>query len=246
MAAADATGTAARPARSGWLEFWSQPHSVYVNRRHLEAHCRRIADDLRALLGARFRPIVLDYGCGEALSAPNLAAACGRLYLFDAAAPTRDRLAARFGGRDDLAVLDAAGLDALGRGSIDVAVLCSVIQYLDRAELDRTLGCLAPLLAPGGELIVADVIPPDAGVIGDAVALLGSGLGHGFFWAAVRGLAATLVSDYRTLRAALGLARYTPAELTAILAGHGVAAECAPRNVGFNRGRFTLRARKPI
>ena len=144
-----ASGAAHSPAQSGWLEFWSRPHSVYVNRRHLEAHCRRIALDLRALLGGRESPTVLDYGCGEALSAPALAEATGRLYLFDAAAPTRARLAARYGGGPDIVLLDEAGLAALPPGGVDVAVLCSVIQYLDRADLDRTLTRLAGLLAPG-------------------------------------------------------------------------------------------------
>ena len=68
------------------------------------------------------------------------------------------------------------------------------------------------LLAPGGTLIVGDVIPPDAGALTDVKALLGYAAANGFFLAALWGLARTAVSPYSRLRSRLGVTRYTQSD----------------------------------
>ena len=65
------------------------------------------------------------------------------------------------------------------------------------------------LLAPGGTLIFADVIPPDVGALSDVTALLRYAAKHGFLIAALVGLAKTTVSPYRKIRSTLGIAQYT-------------------------------------
>ena len=57
-----------------------------------------------------------------------------------------------------------------------------------------------PLLAPGGTLIVADVIPPQVGAVSDGFALLRYARANGFLGAAILGLARTALSRYRRLR----------------------------------------------
>ena len=64
---------------SGWIEFWDTKHPIYVNARHEAAHYRRIAEDIRD-----FAPpdgVMLDYGCGEALSADRVAESLSRADL---------------------------------------------------------------------------------------------------------------------------------------------------------------------
>ncbi len=64
------------------------------------------------------------------------------------------------------------------------------------------------LLAPGGTLIVADVIPPHVGALSDGLALLRYAAANGFLGAALLGLTRTALSRYRRLRSELGIARY--------------------------------------
>ena len=61
---------------SDWIAFWDGKHSIYVNARHEAAHFRRIAEDIRALCAAT-AACMLDYGCGEALSADRVAEPAG-------------------------------------------------------------------------------------------------------------------------------------------------------------------------
>ena len=85
----------ARAPATSWREFWDRPHHVYVNERHLLAHYRVIADEILALAPGR-NATVLDYGCGEALDAARVAAAVGRLCLYDTAHSVTARLSGRY------------------------------------------------------------------------------------------------------------------------------------------------------
>ena len=99
------------------------------------------------------------------------------------------------------------------------------------------------LLAPGGALIVADVIPPDVGALSDVSALLRYAAKNGFLLAALGGLVRTAVSPYRKLRSTLGIAQYTQGEFMQKLAAAGYAAERLPHNLEHNPARMTFRAR---
>jgi len=229
---------------TSWLDFWGGTHSIYVNARHLDVHCAKIGDDVRALLTYRNAPRLLDFGCGDALYAPRLAEAGIRVALYDGAAPVRARLAERLADQPNITVLSETDWQNLAPGKQDVILVNSVLQYLDAATLDALLERWRDLLAPGGEILFADLIHPETGLVADVLDLLVPAAKNGFFWAALAGLFATLVSDYRRLRATLGLARYRPEDFLARLARHGLAGERLPANIGLNAHRMTFRAKR--
>ena len=225
-----------------WTEFWDQPHSIYVNARHFDVHYRDIAQGIIALLpGPNAR--VLDYGCGEATHADLVAAAAAELTLCEAAPSVRAKLSRRFAGIRNIKVLAPDQVERLPDASIDLLVANSLVQYLTPAELDRLLAVWRRLLAPGGALIVADVIRPGVGVVTDTFALLRYAARNGFLVAAIIGIARTVFSGYRRLRAELGISCYGEAEFMAKLTAAGFAAERLPFNLEHNRARMTFRAR---
>jgi SAM-dependent methyltransferase len=187
--------------------------------------------------------VVLDYGCGEALSADRVAARCARLYLCDAAPIVRERLRARFASEPRIAVLAPEEVDDLAAASLDLVVANSVIQYLGLDEFRGFLGVARAKLKPDGSLVVADVIPHDVNPVTDAGALLSFAWKGGFVGAALVGLARTAASEYRKLREELGLAQYDEAEIVEILADAGFSAERLAENIGHNQARMTFRAR---
>jgi len=123
-------------------------------------------------------------------------------------------------------------------------ILHSVSQYLSPEEFDRRAALFHRLLQPGGLLVVGDVVPPDASALSDAWALLRFGWRDGFFLAAVAGLIRTFFSDYRQLRAKVGLTRYSEQEMAGKLAAAGFAVTRAPANLGHLATRMTFLARK--
>jgi SAM-dependent methyltransferase len=224
---------------ASWREFWDRPHRIYVNERHRRVHYARVAADIVSELPAS-PGVVLDYGCGDALDAETVAARCRKLILSDSAATVRAGLASRNAGNPKIEVLAPEDVAALTEKSLDLIVANSVLQYLTRAECASLASMLRGKLAPGGRLILADVVPPGGGVVADVSSLLGTALREGFFFAAVSGLALTFVSDYRRLRNELGLTTYQEAEIRALLEKAGYATERRPSNFGFNQGRMTI------
>lgn len=225
-----------------WLDFWNGSHRIYVNDRHRAIHYDKIAADIRALVPSR-EATVVDWGCGDALSAEGVAAACGRLVLCDAASNTRARVATRLGGRANVSVVAPEDLVRDYAGRVDLMVVNSVLQYLDEPSLAGLLADARRLLAPGGALVIADVIPPEDDLAGDVKNLLATGWRHGFFLAAFAGLAATFFSPYRKLRAQVGLARHAEADMLARFRAAGFDAERMRPNLGFDQRRMAFRAR---
>jgi SAM-dependent methyltransferase len=225
-----------------WLNFWGRPHRIYVNDRHLRVHCRRVADDILSVLPASPDLRVLDYGCGEALDAARVAARVGHLFLYDAAVSVQAHLRERFSGVANITVLGDAGLAALS-DALDVIVVFSVVQYVPREALPGLMRDWRRILRPGGTLILADVIPPDAGMMADIRSLLTTAATNGFLLAALAGLAATFFSDYRRLRRRLGFAVYSDAEIQALARDAGFAPALRERNLGFHPARRTVLAR---
>ena len=225
-----------------WREYWNSDSPIYVNARHKAVHYEGIARGiLPHIPGPQAR--VLDYASGEALSADLVSRACGFLYLSDGAELVRARIKERFANLDNIAVLAPEEMGQIADGSIDLVVVSSLLQYLTRGELKGVLATIRPKLKSDGRLLIADVLPPGLGPVTDASALLRFGMGHGFFLAAFAGLVRTVFSDYRKMRAQLGLTHYTEAELIGLLEGAGFSAARHRPNLGHNQARMAFLSR---
>lgn len=222
-----------------WRDFWNGEHAIYVSQRHKLLHYRAIANDIAGHVPGP-DAVVLDHGCGEALSADRVAAACGTLYLCEAAPTVREKLMQRFSGLAKIAVLAPEDVTALPDGSLDLVIANSLAQYLTRDEFAALLREWHGKLRPGGRLIVADLIPPDQSALADAGALLGFAWRGGFLLAALGGLGRTAFSDYRKLRAQYGLATYRREDAVGLLTDAGFANVVPIANFGHNQNRLAL------
>ncbi len=226
-----------------WISYWDSDHPIYVNARHFDVHYANIADDIVRLLPSK-QARVLDYGCGEALHARRIAANCATLYLCEAAPTVREKLKARFGKIANIAVTTPEDVAAMEPQSLDLIVANSLIQYLKRPELLALLKVWRRLLSPGGSLVIADVISHKQSAIADAASLLNFARKNGFLTAAFIGLVKTTLSDYRKLRAQLGLTTYDEAEMLTLLTEAGYDAARLRPNLGHNQARMAFRAQK--
>jgi SAM-dependent methyltransferase len=190
--------------------------------------------------------VVLDYACGEALSAAKVADACAKLYLAEPAPGVRGRLIARFAPNTKIRVRSLDDLRKMDEKSIDLVVMNSVAQYMTPEELDSAFAVIRRLLKPGGRLVVGDILRPEVGMGRDVLALLKFASSHGFLTDALYGLASTALSDYRQLRTRVGLQRYSESEMIAKLDRAGFAASRAQTNIGHNPWRMTFVARHPL
>jgi SAM-dependent methyltransferase len=224
-----------------WIEFWDSEHAIYVNDRHKHLHAQSVGRDIVRHIRAP-DAVVLDHGCGEALYAADVAARCGHLILCEAAPAVRSKLAARVAGNEKIKVVGPEAVDGLPDNVLDLVIANSLVQYLTRDELAMLLDGWRRKLKPGGELIVADVIPPDVNRLTDALALLRFAWSGGFLGAAFFGLVRTAFSDYGKVRSEIGFAMYREGEFLSLLRAHGYDdAERIQPNFGHNQTRMTFR-----
>jgi SAM-dependent methyltransferase len=226
-----------------WIDYYDSTHTIYASRRHRDLHFELIARDIISYITAPDQ-VVLDYSCGEALSAGKVAEACGLLILAEPAPGVRGRLIARFAPYTKIRVRSLEDVRKMTESSVDLVVMNSVAQYMTPAELDSALAVIRKLLKPSGRLVLGDVLRPEVGMVTDVFALLRFGAKHGFLKDALWGLAATAVSDYRQLRTRVGLQRYAEAEIIKKLARAGFSAARAGQNIGHNPWRMTFIAHR--
>ena len=228
-----------------WIDYYDSTHTIYASKLHRDLHFQLIARDIIGYIAAP-DAVVLDYACGEALSAAKVAEACGQLILAEPAPGVRGRLIARFAPITKIRVRSLDDLRKMPEKSIDLVVMNSVAQYMTAAELDAAFAVINRLLKASGRLVVGDILRPDVGMARDVTALLRFAAAHGFLKDALIGLVSTALSDYRQLRAKVGLQRYSEAEMTAKLAAAGFTASRAHANIGHNPWRMTFVARHAL
>jgi ubiquinone/menaquinone biosynthesis C-methylase UbiE len=225
-----------------WIDYYDSTHTIYASKLHRDLHFQVVARDIIGYISSP-DAVVLDYSCGEALSAAEVADACGKLFLAEPAPGVRGRLIARFAPNTKIRVRSLDDLRKMDEKSVDLAVMNSVAQYMTPDELDAALAVIRRLLKPGGRLVLGDILRPEVGMARDVTALLRFALTHGFLKDALVGLVSTALSDYRQLRSRVGLHRYSEAEMIAKLTASGFAASRAHVNIGHNPWRMTFVAR---
>ena len=228
-----------------WIDYYDSTHTIYASKLHRNLHFQLIARDIIGYISSP-DAVVLDYACGEALSAAKVAEACGKLYLAEPAPGVRGRLIARFAPNTKIRVRSLDDLRKMAEKSIDLVVMNSVAQYLTSQELDAAFATIRRLLKSSGRLVLGDILRPEVGMLRDVLALLRGAARCGCLRDAMLGLLSTALSDYRQLRSRIGLQRYSEDEIISKLARAGFTASRAPFNIGHNQYRMTFVARPSL
>ena len=227
-----------------WIDYYDSTHTIYASRLHRDLHFQIIARDIISYISSP-NAVVLDYACGEALSAAKVADACGKLYLAEPAPGVRGRLISRFAPNTKIRVRSLDDLRKMEE-AVDLVIMNSVAQYMTPEELDSAFAVVRRLLKPSGRLVLGDILRPDVGMARDVLALLKFARTHGFLKDALYGLVSTALSDYRQLRTRVGLQRYSENEMIEKLARAGFSAARAQQNIGHNPWRMTFVARHAL
>jgi SAM-dependent methyltransferase len=148
---------------------------------------------------------VLDFGCGFGFVAALLAPRVGEVWLWDAAPNMRslaERTTAPF---PNVRFCDLAAAGSIDQqppiGSMHLILVNSVTQYMAPAEVWLWLVRWRELLAPGGKLVLSDLIPPQHSGLSDIADLLRLGARHGSPLRATSEALGGLVNYGRTRRA---------------------------------------------
>ena len=209
------------------------PHTIYASRLHRDLHFQIIARDIIGYISSPVS-VVLDYACGEALSAARWPTPVPSS-IYGRARPRCPRPADRaLCAERKIRVRSLEDLTRMTESSVDLVVMNSVAQYMTPKGwigAGRRSPAIEAQRAPG-----AGRHPAAGSRHGQGrPALLKFARTHGFLKDALYGLASTALSDYRRLRARVGLQRYGENEMIEKLARAGFSTSRA-QNIGHNPG----------
>ena len=188
---------------------------------------------------------VLDFGCGFGLVAAMLAPRVAEVWFWDpspnmrvvAERNTADRPNARL---CDLSTMSSAAPEGtVWHGPLfDLILVNSVAQYMAAEELLAWLARWRGMLAPGGKLVLSDLIPPNHRGLSDVADLLRMGARHRSPLRAA-GDALGGLRRYRRASRAIPLVRVGREDLERAAAGVDLDMTDLPRNFTHFSGRWT-------
>ena len=195
--------------------------------------------NLDSTLGLDSRARVLDFGCGFGYVAELLAPRVGELFLWDSSANMRRRARLNVAGHQNIRFLDLSDSKPLsGELQFELILVNSVVQYMTFDEFSAWLLRWRNMLAPGGRIVVSDLIPPDYPAIWDIVDLLRLSARRGFL---VRAICQALSEIWRYwgVRRARPLSRVGRQDLSQRGRDAGLVVSCLPTNLTHFKKRLT-------
>ena len=211
-----------------------------------QLHAKQAADYVQSLaqhVKLRTSDCVLDFGCGFGHVAELLAPQVRQVCFWDASSPMRLNTTGRTARLPNVRLSDLSGMPerrplAHERSAFDVILVNSVVQYITRDATSAWLVRWREMLAPGGTLVLSDLILPDQKGLSDLidVARLGRRLGSPL--AATWHAFGNPVRYWRTRRRA-PLTCLDPEELDGMAAHAGLSMAVLPRNLTHFRTRWS-------
>ncbi len=214
-----------------WLLYWET-----IPRRRLlfPAEAWEYVRNLGRAVPIPLKARVLDFGSGPGHVAEILAPIVSEMFVWDAAANMRAEAAANL-----TRVKNAFGWDpGDAETKFDLILVNSVVQYMTPDEFGRWLKRFRVVLAPGGRIVVSDLISPDHSSRSDRWDLLRFSLRKGYVIGAVRdGLAER--KRHAATEAVHPRFRPKPEQLANLAMSAGLALSYLERNLTHFRSRRT-------
>ena len=221
-----------------WIDLFDSNHTIYANKRHLHSHFKLIAKEISGLIPSK-EALVIDFSCGEAIYAFNVAENCKKLILAEPAPGIRGNLKNRFSNNPKIEIHTIESLNTIKDNSIDLVVMHSVSQYMNDKEFDNALYRINKVLKNSGIFVLGDVLPETLSTFDDALELLKFAIKENFFIAALVSLVKTLFSNYRKIRSKIGVNKFSDKYIKEILRNKGFNAIRQEKNIGHNSKRIT-------
>jgi len=152
-----------------WQDYWDRLEEHVFFRVEAEDYVARLGAALGPHLGAR----VLDFGCGFGFVADLLAPEVTALFVFDASDHMRRQAQLRLAGQANVRFLGPPGAAPWPAGlQFDLILVNSVVQYMTLDEFHGWLGRWRAMLAPGGRLVLSDLLISDVNPLCEVAELL--------------------------------------------------------------------------
>jgi cyclopropane fatty-acyl-phospholipid synthase-like methyltransferase len=223
------------PAGDAWDSFWDQ---VTDDQRLLKEDAVAYVNQLGVRVPLTPATSALDFGCGWGNVARLLAPRVGQLSLWDDSPRMRRLAMEAANGLTNVRMVDLSVPEAVHQGEFDLILANSVAQFMTAAEFQEWLRRWRHMLAPTGNIVVSDLVPPDYPAMADLVTLLRFSSSKRFLVRAIYDAARVMPLYWKT-RKAQPLLRTSKADLETWGAAAGLRVRAFPPNLTCFKQRIT-------
>jgi SAM-dependent methyltransferase len=222
--------------RSLWQSYWEGLSGAQrLFREQAQEYVRSL--DSAIVLDRRAR--VLDFGCGFGFVAEALACKVGELFIWDSSANMSRFSRHLVRGHQNIRFLDLSDAETAPCNlHFDLILVNSVVQYMTFDEFSAWLVRWPTMLAPGGRIVISDLISPAHNSISDLIDILRFSVrrglsGNRIVWAFRK------LGRYRRVRGTCPLGRIGVEELSQRGKAAGLTMTRLPANLTHFTKRFT-------
>jgi SAM-dependent methyltransferase len=221
----------------GWESYWE---GLSGGQRLFREQAREYVHNLESAIVLDRHARVLDFGCGFGFVAEALAYKVGELFIWDSSATMLRSSRLLVSGHQNIRFLDLSDAPVVPCNlRFDLILVNSVAQYMAFDEFTAWLVRWATMLAPGGRIVISDLIPPDHDSVSDLIDILRFSIRRGLTGDAIVWTFRKL-GRYRRVRGTCPLGRIGLEELSQRGKAAGLTLTCLPANLTHFRKRFTV------
>jgi SAM-dependent methyltransferase len=226
----------------GWKSYWEGLGGAEP---FFRAQAQEYVRNLESALVLDSRARVLDFGCGFGFVAEALAPKVGELFVWDSSANMLRCTQRLVAGCRNVRVLDLSDPQTVPCDlRFDLIVVNSVVQYMSLDEFSVSLACWRTLVAPGGRIVISDLIPRNHHAISDVMDMLRFSarrgiLGDAILWAFRK------LGRYRRVRRVSSFGGIGLEELSQRGKAEGLTVNCLPANLTHFKRRLTVLFTEP-
>lgn len=214
-----------------WVSYWEElPEGQLLFRPEADEYVR----NLLAAFPLTSQTRLLDFGCGYGFIAEALAPRVGECLIWDAASTMCKHTLARLAHCSNVRLLDLKAPSA----GLNLILVNSVVQYMTPDELASWLARWQMMLAPAGQIVISDLIPPGHSFFKDVLSLLRFSIRRGYLFRAICNVLATR-KRYQEAEHAQPLYHPAREEVTRLAQTAGLKTHFLDRNLTHFRGRTT-------
>jgi protein-L-isoaspartate O-methyltransferase len=230
------SGGTPRPRRENqWHAYWDRLEEHVIFRVEAADYVTRLEAALGLEPGAR----VLDFGCAFGFVAELLALRVAELYAFDASDHMQRLAQRRLASHANVRFLAPPGATPWPAGlRFDLILVNSVVQYMPLDELQEWLARWRAMLAPGGRLVLSDLLTQNVDPLREVVELLVLSARRGCLVSVLRKALGEL-RQYTKTRRVRPLSQIDFGDLRERAGRHGLAVDVLSSNLTYKKARAT-------
>ena len=216
-----------------WDNFWRNPARSYI--KIMNASAFDYVNNLKSDVSLNDSQIVLDYGAGTGSVSRQILKYVKSINVYDKSPSMTLKLKHLFSDNSTVQVLNE--LEDINE-KIDLVLISSVIQYIDRQDLSLIIQKLQKISNKKHQIVISDIIPVNSNKTLESILMIKKSIALKVFLPYLWQMLTITLMILR--RSKIKLTEYNEADLIKLFNNFGYEVQILTRNLGLSEQRYSI------